>query len=79
MPIGRDKHACVLTLVDQLSGFAVIKKLTARTVAQATQATATAIAQQAGKIRMITFDNGSEFHSYALRQPLAVRRSTAAA
>lgn len=63
--IGRDKHACVLTLVDRLSGFAIIKKLTARTAAQATQATATAIAQQAGKIRTITFDNGTEFHSYA--------------
>jgi IS30 family transposase len=63
--IGRDKHACVLTLVDRLSGFAVIKKLTARTAAQATLATATAITQQAGKIRTITFDNGTEFHSYA--------------
>ena len=63
--IGRDKHACVLTLVDRRSGYAVIKKLKARTAAQATQATATAIAQQAGKIRTITFDNGTEFHSYA--------------
>ena len=62
--IGRDKHACVLTLVDRLSGFAVIKKLTARTAAQATLATATAITQQAGKIRTITFDNGTEFWTY---------------
>jgi len=63
--IGRDKHACVLTLVDRLSGFAVIKKLTARTAAQATQAAATAITQQPGKFSTITFDNGTEFHSYA--------------
>jgi IS30 family transposase len=63
--IGRDKHACVLTLVDRRSGYAVIKKLKARTAAQATQATATAIAEQAGKFSTITFDNGTEFHSYA--------------
>lgn len=29
--MGRDKHACVLTLVERCSGFAVIKKLSART------------------------------------------------
>lgn len=63
--IGRDKHACVLTLVDRLSGFAVIKKLTARTAAQATQAAAQAFSEHAGKVSTITFDNGTEFHSYA--------------
>jgi IS30 family transposase len=63
--MGSDKHACVLTLVDRRSGYAVIKKLTSRTAAQATQAAATAIAQQPGKFSTITFDNGTEFHSYA--------------
>lgn len=63
--IGRDKHACVLTLVDRLSGFAIIKKLTARTAAQATQAAAKAFSEHAGKVSTITFDNGTEFHSYA--------------
>lgn len=63
--MGRDKRACVLTMVDRLSGFAVIKKLTSRTAAQATQATAIAITQHAGKVSTITFDNGTEFHSYA--------------
>lgn len=35
--MGSDKHACVLTLVERRSGFAVIKKFTARTAAQATR------------------------------------------
>jgi IS30 family transposase len=62
--IGSDKHACVLTLVERRSGFAVIKKLTARTADQATWASAHAIAEHRDKIRTLTFDNGSEFHSY---------------
>ena len=62
--IGSDKHACVLTLVERRSGFAVIKKLTARTADQATWAAAHAIAEHRDKIRTLTFDNGSEFHSY---------------
>lgn len=63
--IGRDKHACVLTLVDRLSGFAIIKKLTARTATQATRAAAKAFSEHPGKVSTITFDNGTEFHSYA--------------
>lgn len=63
--MGRDQRACVLTMVERRSGFAVIKKLTSRTAVQATQAASSAIAQHAGKIRTITFDNGTEFHSYA--------------
>jgi len=64
--MGSDKHACVLTLVDRLSGYAIIKKLCSRTAAQATQAVAVAIDQQPGKFSTITFDNGTEFHSYAM-------------
>lgn len=63
--IGSDKHACILTMVDRRSGYAVIKKLKARTAEQATKAAALAITEQAGKIETITFDNGTEFHSYA--------------
>jgi transposase, IS30 family len=62
--IGSDKHACILTMVDRRSGYAVIKKLTARTAEQATRATALVIAEHAGKIETITLDNGTEFHSY---------------
>ena len=63
--MGSDKHACVLTMVDRLSGYAVIKKLKSRTAAQATAAAAKAITEQVGKVSTITFDNGTEFHSYA--------------
>lgn len=62
--IGSDKHACVLTLVERRSGFAVIRKLTARTADQVTWAAATAIAQHRDKMSTITFDNGTEFHNY---------------
>jgi IS30 family transposase len=63
--MGSDKHACVLTMVDRLSGYAIIKKLKSRTVEQAMQAAACAISEQAGKVKTITFDNGTEFHGYA--------------
>jgi transposase, IS30 family len=62
--IGSDKHACVLTLVERRSGFAVIRKLTSRTAEQATWAAANVIAEHRQKISTITFDNGTEFHSY---------------
>ena len=68
--IGSDKHACILTMVDRRSGYAVIKKLTARTAEQATWATARVIAEHAGKIETITLDNGTEFHSYREAQLL---------
>ena len=56
----------MLTLVERRSGFAVIRKLAARTAEQVTWAAAHAIAEQAGKISTITFDNGTEFHSYSV-------------
>lgn len=63
--MGRDKRACVLTFVERRSGYTIIKKLNSRTAAQATLAAAAAITEHADKIRTITFDNGTEFHSYA--------------
>lgn len=62
--IGRDKRACILTLVERRSGYAVIRKLSARTAAQATQAAIGALAEHGEKVSTITFDNGTEFHSY---------------
>jgi len=54
----------MLTLVERRSGYAVIKKRTARTARQVTWNTASAIVERARKIRTITFDNGTEFHDY---------------
>ena len=62
--IGKDKFACILTLVERRSGFVVIKKLTARTADQACLATAKTIAANPNRFRTITFDNGTEFHNY---------------
>jgi transposase, IS30 family len=63
--IGKDKHHCVLTLVERSSGYAIIKKLHARTAAAVVAAASKAIREQgAARFRTITFDNGTEFHSY---------------
>lgn len=64
--IGQDKHACILTMVERKSGLAVIKKLSARTAAQATLGTAKVIAEHRRKVKTITFDNGTEFHDYKM-------------
>lgn len=62
--IGKDRHHCILTLVERKSGYVIIKKLTARTTEQVNAACIKAILEHERKIRTITFDNGTEFHSY---------------
>lgn len=62
--IGKDQRACILTLVERRSGFAVIRKMTSRTAEQANLAAAIVIMRHADKMKTITFDNGTEFHSY---------------
>ncbi len=62
--IGRDRHHCILTLVERKSGFAIIKKLESRTAASATQAALDAIKDHQARFKTITFDNGTEFHGY---------------
>lgn len=55
---------CLLTLVERKSGYAVIRKLSARTMAQATAAVSDAIEPLQHVFHTITFDNGTEFHDY---------------
>ena len=55
---------CVLTLVERRSGFAMLRKLKARTAAEATAAAAAAIRSLPGRFHTLTFDNGTEFHDY---------------
>ncbi|WP_050418084.1 IS30 family transposase [Azoarcus sp. CIB] len=62
--IGQDKHHCILTLLERKSGYAIIKKLTARTAAQVTTAATLAITEHAAKFHTLTLDNGTEFHDY---------------
>lgn len=64
--IGSDLHHCVLTLVERKTGFAIIKKLKARTKDEVTRAATRAIRAHCHRFKTITFDNGTEFHDYAL-------------
>ena len=72
--MGRDLRHCLLTLVERKSGYVIIKKLRARTKAEVTRAAIRAIGEHARNFKTITFDNGTEFHDYALlekRFPIA--------
>lgn len=62
--IGQDKHHCILTLLERKTGYAVIKKLSARTTEQVTRAASLALIEQAGRFHTLTLDNGTEFHDY---------------
>lgn len=64
--IGRDKHHSILTLLERQSGYAVIKKLRARTADQVTQAASQALTEHAGRFHTLTLDNGTEFHDYKI-------------
>lgn len=62
--MGADQRHCVLTLVERVTGYVVIKKLSARNKEQAAAALSQAIAQLNARVRTITLDNGTEFHDY---------------
>lgn len=62
--MGSDMRHCVLTLVERVSGYVIIKKLKARTKEQAAAALKQAINEAKRKVLTITLDNGTEFHDY---------------
>jgi IS30 family transposase len=62
--VGRDRHHCIVTLVERKTGFVIIKKITARTVEQVNAACISAINEHGRRFKTITFDNGTEFHGY---------------
>ena len=62
--MGSDLRHCVLTMVERVSGYVIIKKLTARNKEQAAGALKQAISEAKRKVRTITLDNGTEFHDY---------------
>ncbi len=62
--IGSDRHHCIVTLVERATGFVIIKKVSARTAFEVTKACIQAIAEHRQRFLTITFDNGTEFHSY---------------
>jgi len=62
--IGRDRHHCIVTLVERKTGFVIIKKISARTSEQVTTVCIQAIKEHGRMFKTITFDNGTEFHGY---------------
>jgi IS30 family transposase len=62
--IGQDKHHCILTLVDRVTGYAYIRKLKSRTKAEVNKALRTVMCKEGQWIKTITFDNGTEFHDF---------------
>ena len=65
---------CVLTLVERKSGYVAVGKLRRRTGADVNQRAHRLIRAQPRRVRTLTVDNGTEFHSYAaLERRIATR------
>ena len=62
--MGKDKHQCFLTLVERKSGLNRMLKLKNRSAKNVTKALISLIAAEPHIFKSITFDNGTEFHSY---------------
>ena len=62
--MGADMRHCILTMLERATGYVIIKKLAARTKEEATTALLRALVEHGGRIKTLTFDNGTEFHGY---------------
>jgi len=62
--MGADQRHCILTLVERVTGYVVIKKLSARNKEQAASALNLTLCELGRRVRTITLDNGTEFHDY---------------
>jgi IS30 family transposase len=62
--MGKGSKHCLVSLVERKSGFLLIGKLKARTVAETTTRTTRLIRRHAETFATITADNGTEFHGY---------------
>jgi len=62
--VGRDRHHCIVTLVERVTGFVIIKKVSSRTAFEVTKACIQAVKEHRQIFITITFDNGTEFNSY---------------
>jgi IS30 family transposase len=62
--MGKDKHQCILTLVERKSGLNRMAKLSNRTAKNTNDALQGIISKEPHMFKSITFDNGTEFHSY---------------
>lgn len=62
--MGKDRHQCFLTLVERKSGLNRVVKLKNRTAKNVTKALIHLITKEPQIFKTMTFDNGTEFHSY---------------
>jgi transposase, IS30 family len=62
--MGADQRHCVLTLVERVTSYLIMRKLMVRTKEQAAKALRQAAAALERRVRAITLDNGTEFHDY---------------
>ena len=68
------ERACLLTLVERSTGYAVVAWLPHRTVLAVNRAAVRAIGSSGLPFKTITWDNGTEFHGYReLEQALGVQ------
>src|SRR5690606_20760941 len=58
------ERACLLTLVERSTGYAVVAWLPHRTVLAVNRAAVRAIGNSGLPFKTITWDNGTEFHGY---------------
>jgi transposase, IS30 family len=68
--MGKDKHQCFLTIVERKSGLNRIVKLQNRTAKNVIVALIAIISAEPDKFKSITFDNGTEFHSYKILEDI---------
>jgi transposase, IS30 family len=64
--MGKDKHQCFLTVVERMTGLNRIVKLPNRTAQNVTRALISLLSAEPHLFKSITFDNGTEFHSYKI-------------
>jgi transposase, IS30 family len=62
--MGKDRHQCILTLVERKTGLNRIAKLENRTSFNTNGAISMMILKEPHLFKSITFDNGTEFHGY---------------
>jgi transposase, IS30 family len=68
--MGKDKHQCFLTLVERMSGLNRMVKLKNRSAKNVTKALISLISAEPNLFKSITFDNGTEFHSYKILEDM---------
>jgi len=68
--VAKDTRHCLVTLVERKSGYVIIKKSSARKAKDVTAACIKAIKAHQRNFKTITFDNGTEFHSYKVLEEL---------